>query len=189
MENGIDGWKPSRRKRTKVEMSSFRREIEERLQTQSAAAVASWLRQEGEVISERSLRNYRNNVISPKKALIHGEDLYSEYCGDLNAKIDAVRELHNLVLLQIKRLNGGLGVEQMKGALSSQTNMSIDLLRKLLTDLLAAELDLGIRRRIVPEDNNVSDDYLKDLLQKVMNINPTEAQSDTNTDNDSSKGH
>lgn len=168
MEIPLENWRPSRRRRTKVELSPFKDEIERRLEVESPRQVSEWLKEKGEYISERSLRNYRNNIIGPKKALLRGT-LYSKYRELMNEKVDALQELYNLICVQIERLNMGLRLEQEKGALSGMVSTNMDLLRRLLVDTLKIEMDLGIRQRDGPKEDVISDDQLMDLLNGIMN--------------------
>lgn len=167
MENPLKNWRPPRRRRTKVEMSSFKNEIEQRLEIESPRQVSEWLKKKGEYISERSLRSYRNNIIGPRKALLRGT-LFSKYHHLMNEKVDALQELYNLICVQIERLDMGLKVEQEKGSLSGMMSSNLDLLRRMLVDLIKVELDLGIRQRAGPKEEVINDDQLMDLLNGII---------------------
>ena len=93
---------------------ALREEIEHKLECESPSRISLWLRNQNVYISERSLRNYRNNVLGPRKALSHGSLLST--CGEIvYQKIDALQALYGLVRLQMERVNMGLQSEQLEG--------------------------------------------------------------------------
>lgn len=167
MDSIPKNWIMSQRQRRKVERHIFKDEIENRLSYQSPAQVAVWLNNEGTPISERALRNYRNEILRPQQVL--QSTIHTPYFFKVAKRLDALSELHNLIAVQIARLSIGLRQEQLDNRMLPIVERSLDLLRKTLTDVLQCEMDLGIRIRQKPGSGESTDDeQLKQLFRDIL---------------------
>ena len=189
----MENWTPRRARRGKVQTSSFKEQIEEQLETSSPAQVSKWLQDQGERISERTLRSYRNNIVGPKKALQRGA-LNSRYFEVLNGKIDALQEFYRLTCIQIERLSRGVSLEESKTAPIGAVSREVDLLRRILLDIINLEVQLGIRKTGKEESNQaLTDEQLKNLLlsitdQSESSEGTTGAAKEEGSDQDSKAG-
>lgn len=170
-----------RRRKTKVELSPFRTEIETRLRIQTPREVADWLKGIGQPISERSLRSYRRFVLGPREVLSRGS-LYRRYSEALDAEFDALKELYNLVAVQIKRVDFGLKLEQETGGLRGVVSQALQLLKDTLVSTIDIEISLGTRKKASVNEGTITDKDFEQMLDRLANHGKEESGSEERTD-------
>lgn len=150
--------------RSKISRSQWRNEIELRLSRgESAEAVSRWLSAEGESISSRALRAYRQFVLTPK--MLMGQTDYAPAHPYLKERLDALSTLYYAIIIQESRLGLGLKKEVESGELNSVTSAGMKTLLDLLTSTVEIELQLGIRTKQTAKGD---DDTLKRLVDGVL---------------------
>lgn len=155
---------------TKVVLSPHRKEIEKRiLAGESLRSISRWLKDNNEDIGEHALRGHAQQM-APIRSMIN-QSLYARFHLNLGERVDALKELYNLVVVQMRRLSTGLKQELDKKTLSGVVGKEVQSLRESLVSIIKLEMELGIRemKATAADDQIFSDDQLKELLERVAN--------------------